>query len=86
MTDIDELKRFALLHARAQGIAGTAAILDRIHDDESWTGRWFEAGERLLAEGRLLPAVRHYMMARFPYVDGPARQEALDRCVTTFGR
>jgi esterase FrsA len=89
MNEVGELKHFALTHARAQRIPRLRKILDGITGDEGdgpgqWTGEWTRRADRLLAEGRRLEAVRHYTMARFPYVDGPARQEAQERCVRTF--
>lgn len=91
MNDVDELKEFALLHARAQGIKGLPAILDAISDDregspDSWAARWTAAGDALRERGRLLDAVRHYTMARFPFVDGPARRHAHGLAVRTFSR
>jgi hypothetical protein len=47
---------------------------------------WTAVAERLEERGHLLEASRHYAMARFPFVDGPARQEAQDRCVYAFDR
>lgn len=89
MNDVAELKRFAVVHARAQGIPDYAALLDRITTDDgdgpgSWAGEWTRAGRALEDRGELLGACRRYAMARFPYVDGPARQNALDRCVGVF--
>ena len=94
MNDVEELKRFVVTHAKAQRIAGYRDVLDRIHDDGndggndagSWVGEWTRRAEQLSLRGRFLHAARHFNMARFPYVDGPARQQALDRCVLSFGR
>lgn len=93
MNDTAELKQFVLAHARAQGIppARSAAVLDRIETDEdgtpgSWVHEWTRAGEAREREGDLLDAGRHYALARFPYADGGARQEAQARCVTAFDR
>ncbi|MFB7500724.1 alpha/beta hydrolase [Streptomyces sp. NPDC056161] len=91
MNDIAELKDFAVLHARAQKISGLTGILAGIADDAegsptSWAVRWSEAGDVLRERGRLLEAVRHYTMARFPFVDGPARRRAHDLAVETFAR
>ncbi|GAA3431811.1 hypothetical protein [Kutzneria kofuensis] len=89
MNDIAELKRFAVVHARAQNIPDYRDLLDRITTDDgdgpgSWAGEWTRAGRALEDRGELLAACRRYAMARFPYVDGPARQNALDRCVGAF--
>ncbi|MBT2212469.1 alpha/beta fold hydrolase [Actinomadura sp. NEAU-AAG7] len=93
MNDVAELKRFVLVHARAQGIPGREhqALLRRVENDDgdgpgSWVRAWVEAGEALERQGRFLDACRRYIMARFPYVDGPARQDALDRCLAAFDR
>lgn len=93
MNDVAELKRFVGVHARAQGIPSREyrALLASIEHDEgdgpgSWVRAWTLSGEGLEAEGKLLEASRRYNMARFPYVDGPARKEALDRCVSVFDR
>ncbi|MGC0421380.1 alpha/beta hydrolase [Embleya sp. AB8] len=93
MNDIDELKQFVLVHAKAQNIpaAHYGELLDRIDNDEdgapgSWAREWSRGAARLAGDGKLLDACRDYNMARFPYVDGPARQQALAGCVDTFGR
>lgn len=91
MNDIGELKQFVVVHARAQRIAGYADVLHAIeHDDGdrpgSWVDGWIRAGDRYERAGNLLGACRAYNMARFPYVDGPARAEALLRCVDSFDR
>jgi esterase FrsA len=91
MNDVTELKQYVVVHARGQRIPGYRDVLGRIHSDSgdgpgSWVGEWCRAGELAEASDRLLDACRCYALARFPYVDGPARQEALDRCVSTFDR
>ncbi|MFI6985320.1 alpha/beta hydrolase [Embleya sp. NPDC050154] len=93
MNDIDELKQFVLVHAKAQNIppAHYGELLGRIDNDDdgapgSWAREWSRGAARLVGDGKLLEACRDYNMARFPYVDGPARQQALDGCVSTFGR
>ncbi|MFI6024490.1 hypothetical protein [Amycolatopsis magusensis] len=93
MNDVEELKQFALVHARTQGIPPelTEAVLGRITSDDaarpgSWTGEWSRAAEAHEARQELLEASRLYTMARFPFVDGPARQHALDKAIDTFSR
>ncbi|MGP3977395.1 alpha/beta hydrolase [Streptomyces sp. 8N114] len=88
---LSELRALAPLHARAQGIpaARCHALLSRIrtaHGDEadSWPVVWSRAGDALAARGRHLEAARHYALARFPYVDGPARERAQRLCVRSF--
>jgi hypothetical protein len=89
--DVGELKRYAVVHARGQRIKGYQDVLDRIHSDDedaqgSWTGEWSRAGEQLEWKGHDLDAARYYALARFPYVNSAARQEATDRCVSAIDR
>ncbi|MCO1582769.1 esterase FrsA [Crossiella sp. SN42] len=93
MNEVAELKQFVWAHATARGIPRShyAALLDRIKSDVdgepgSWAREWSRAGERLERDGQLLEASQHYNFARFPFVDGPARAEAMKRCVATFDR
>jgi esterase FrsA len=90
--DVQELKQFAGVHAQAQRIsrAQYEAVLARItHDDTgpgSWTEEWSHAASEREQRGDLLGASRLYTMARFPYVDGDARQQAWARAVAAFDR
>jgi hypothetical protein len=89
MNDVAELKEYARIHAIGQRISGYQRVLDRISTDDgdapgSWTGEWSRAAEALAERGRDLQAARHYLMARFPYVDGPARKAAADGAITAF--
>ena len=91
--DLAELKQYVKVHARSQRMepAHYQAVLDRISNDDegaagSWADEWTRVGAELERDGKLLDASRHYNMARFPFVNGPARQDALDRCVTVFDR
>jgi esterase FrsA len=91
MNDIAELKQFVVLHARAQQLPPEQylSVLDRIVDDEdgragSWAVEWSRSATELRERGDLLAACRHWTMARFPYVDGPTRQKALDDAVGAF--
>ncbi|MFC4053590.1 alpha/beta hydrolase [Actinomadura syzygii] len=91
MNDVQELKRYVGSHAQGQRIKGYRELLDRIEADEgggpgSWVGEWVRAGEALERRGRHLDAARHYTMARFPFVDGPDRQDALERGVRSIDR
>ncbi|MET8780122.1 alpha/beta hydrolase [Nocardia sp. NPDC004654] len=90
MNDVNELKQFAGVHARGQQIPNYDKILDRIHHDGegsgSWVGEWIRAAEKLASRNLHLEASRHYTMARFPFVDGPARQYALEAGVMEFDR
>ncbi|MCO5975059.1 alpha/beta hydrolase [Actinoallomurus soli] len=90
--DVEELKRFAGVHAQAQRIsrAQYEKVLARItHDDEgpgSWTEEWSKAARERERHGDPLGASRLYTMARFPYVDGDARQRAWANAVAAFDR
>jgi hypothetical protein len=89
--DLGELKEHVIVHARGQRIADYRELLDRIHCDEgsmpgSWVAEWCGAAELLEDQGNDLAASRYYAMARFPYVDGPARQDAQERCRRAFDR
>ncbi|MEW5659785.1 alpha/beta hydrolase [Streptomyces cinereoruber] len=93
MNDVTELKRFVEVHGRILGIPGgrLARVLGRIrHDEEgepgSWAREWTEAGVELERRGREAEAGRHFNIARFPYVDGPARADAQARTVASFDR
>jgi esterase FrsA len=91
MNDVDELKRFVIVHARAQNITRCAQVLESIQNDDnertgSWAREWMRSAESLERNGKLLEASQHYTMARFPYVDGSARQRALERGVASFDR
>ncbi len=91
MNDVEELKQFVVVHARAQNIAPEhyTAVLNRITDDEpgspdSWAAQWSAAAERFAQQGNQLDACRNFNMARFPFVDGPDRERALRRCIEAF--
>jgi esterase FrsA len=87
VNDIPELKQYIGAHAVSLGIQGHAAILGRITHDGTgpgaWVFEWSAAGEALEAEGQLLAAAQHYTLARFPFVDGNARLDALENAVRT---
>ncbi|WP_441250986.1 alpha/beta fold hydrolase [Kitasatospora sp. McL0602] len=93
MYDLDELKAYARLHARGQGIDArrVAEVLDRIQndtegDEHSWAKVWHAAADTLAARGRELEACAHYAMARFPYPSDPARAAAQEASVAAFDR
>jgi len=91
MNDLIELKEYVRVHARGQRIPRYGTILDRIETDDgggpgSWVGEWCAAGTDLQRQGRHVDAVRHFALARFPFVDGPARQDAAERCVAAVQR
>ncbi|MET7479260.1 alpha/beta hydrolase [Streptomyces sp. NPDC005648] len=91
MDHLAELKEFALLHARGQGMAPrrAARILAGITNDtpghpESWTTVWTRAGRTAAAYGHHLDACAHFALARFPHHGDPAREAAGRLLVSTF--
>ncbi|MEU5693437.1 alpha/beta fold hydrolase [Actinosynnema sp. NPDC020468] len=92
MNDVGELKRHIVVHGRSQGLTARrmALVLDRVHHDGdgpgSWVGEWSAVAAAHDRAGRPLDASRLYALARFPYVDGPARARAQERCVDAFDR
>ena len=83
MNDLAELKQYVAVHAKGQDITGYERVLDRIHTEGdgpgTWVGEWCAEGDRFAERGKHLAASRHYIMARFPFVDGPARRRAYER-------
>ncbi|MEV0641217.1 alpha/beta hydrolase [Streptomyces sp. NPDC050619] len=93
MNDVAELKQFIVVHAKAQGLKPEdyQPILDRIAGDtdgaaDSWAHVWRTAGAEREAAGDVLQANRRYVMARFPYVDGPGRAAAQQSYLNAFER
>ncbi|MBL7497612.1 alpha/beta hydrolase [Frankia sp. CNm7] len=91
MSDVAELRQYALVHARSQGIGPDVygPVLDGVDNDSdgaegSWALAWSRAAADAERRGELLDAVRLYNLARFPYVDGPVRREAHARSVAAF--
>lgn len=74
MEHLEELREFARLHARGQGMPPrhAAEVLARIGNDTpgdpaSWAAVWTAEGKVAAARGDLLDACRHYALARFPH-------------------
>jgi pimeloyl-ACP methyl ester carboxylesterase len=91
MDHLEELKEFARLHARGQGMTAEHAtrVLTRITNDttgdsDSWAAVWTAEGRAAAARGDLLDACRHYALARFPYHGDTDRVRAQRLCVDTF--
>ncbi|MER5548730.1 alpha/beta hydrolase [Streptomyces sp. NPDC001118] len=91
MDHLAELREFALLHARGQGIAPrrAARVLSGIDNDDSgdprsWATVWTRAGDAAAARGRLLDACAHYALARFPHHGDAVRRAAGKLVVSTF--
>ncbi|MFI9051373.1 alpha/beta fold hydrolase [Streptomyces sp. NPDC053427] len=92
MNDLGELQQYIVAHAHAQRVprATYREVLARIRGDEdggpgSWAAEWSAAARAAAHRGRHLDASRLYTIARFPYVDGPARQQAAEASVRSFG-
>jgi esterase FrsA len=93
MNDIKELKQLASTRAPALNIpsARRRKVVDRIRTDDrgmpgSWVWEWRGEGQVLERQGQYLDACHYYDMARYPYVDGPARKDVLAKCVHAFDR
>jgi esterase FrsA len=91
MNDLNELKQHVIVHARSQGIpaAEYQELLGRIQSDDadgpgSWVYEWSRLASAHLEQGRHLEAYRRFNMARFPFIDGPARRAAHRRSVEAF--
>ncbi|MFD9722146.1 alpha/beta fold hydrolase [Streptomyces sp. NPDC059076] len=91
MNHLEELKEFARLHARGQGMTErqVAAVLPWITTDEpghpgSWARVWSAEADRLAFAGRPIDACRRYALARFPHHGDDDRLRAQHNCVRTF--
>ncbi|MFE6668776.1 alpha/beta fold hydrolase [Streptomyces sp. NPDC057697] len=91
MDHLAELKEFARLHGRGQGLTEqhVQAVLSRITGDRpgdphSWAQVWTAEGDALTQGGRPLDACRHYALARFPHHGDEDRLPAQQRCVEAF--
>ncbi|MET8629328.1 alpha/beta hydrolase [Kitasatospora sp. NPDC004669] len=90
--DLDELKQFVLLHARALGLepAEAAKVRDRIQRDDgtsgkgSWVGEWSAEADLRLSDGDLAAAVSRYLLASFPYPRDAARRVARESALAAF--
>jgi esterase FrsA len=93
MNDLGELKQHIAAHAVSQGLPGHhyASILDRITADQgdhpgSWAYEWIRAGAEYEQRGEPLTAAQHFVLGRFPFVDGPGRARARQRYLDAFER
>ncbi|MFR9787137.1 alpha/beta hydrolase [Streptomyces sp. MB22_4] len=93
MDHLEELKEFARLHARGQGMKPrhVTSVLTRITNDtaadgRSWAAVWTAEGRAAADRGDLLDACRHFALARFPYHGDADRVRAQRLCVDTFDR
>jgi len=91
MNDVEELKRHVAAHAESLAIPPDdyLAVFDRVAHDGvgpgSWVYEWSRRAEELEADGELLAASQRYTLARFPFVDGNARRDALENAVRVTG-
>jgi pimeloyl-ACP methyl ester carboxylesterase len=91
MNHLDELKEFARLHAKGQGIKSRQVerLLAQIDNDEpgmarSWARVWSTEAQRLAGRGKSVDAARHYAIARFPHHSDPDRIAAQRGVVESF--
>lgn len=91
MYSIHELKHLIELHIAAQNVpfevfAPALAAID--HDGEpgsgDWATEWSLLGQELLADGKPEAALQAFNFGRFPFIDGEARRDAHQRCVSLF--
>ncbi len=88
---LSELKDFVWVHALLQGLstATVERVLARIHSASgegpgAWPFEWMQEGERMDRNLRSQEAASFFNLARFPFVDGPVRAHALQRCGEVF--
>jgi hypothetical protein len=90
VNSVEELKQYVGVHARGLEIDGWEQLLGRITTDGegpgSWAGEWTARGDLLARQDKHLEAGRHYLMARFPFVDGGPRRSAYDKALDAFGQ
>jgi hypothetical protein len=89
--ELEDLLHHIVAHAESVGLpaAEYRPLLERIRTDGvgpgSWVYEWSTAAEEQEAEGDLLAAAQRYAFARFPFVDGNARLDALEHSVRVVG-
>jgi esterase FrsA len=83
MPVLAEAKQFVELHARHMGLGGPYIneVLGRIKTIEgeaqgSWLGEWVREAQLHAGKGEHQTASNLYNLARFPYADSPAKQQA----------
>lgn len=91
MDHLEELKEFARLHAKGQGMkAGRLErVLAGIRNDtpgaaDSWARVWSVEAGRLAERGKSVEACRDYALARFPHHGDPERVAAQRGVVESF--
>ena len=89
--DLDELKEFARLHAKGQGMKARRLerILARIRNDEpgapdSWARVWSAEAQAAAARGKPVQACQYYALARFPHHGDEVRIAAQRGVVEAF--
>ncbi|HEU5356302.1 MAG TPA: alpha/beta hydrolase [Actinocrinis sp.] len=89
--DLVELKEFARLHAKGQGMKARRLerILARIHSDEpgapdSWARVWSAEAQAAAARGKSVQACQYYALARFPHHGDDDRIRAQRGVVESF--
>jgi pimeloyl-ACP methyl ester carboxylesterase len=88
---LSELKDFVRVHALVQGLSAPLVerTLARIQSPAgegagAWPYEWMQEGDRTDRNLRSLDAASCFNLARFPFVDGPVRAQALKRCIEVF--
>ncbi len=91
MNHLEELKEFARLHAKGQGMKSKRLerVLAGIRNDtpgaaDSWARVWSVEAGRLAERGKLVEAARDYALARFPHHGDPDRIAAQRGVVGSF--
>lgn len=91
MNDLDELKEFARLHAKGQGMKSRRLerVLAGIRNDEpgapdSWARVWSTQARLLAARGKPVQACQFYALARFPHHGDADRIRAQRGVVESF--
>lgn len=89
--DLDELKEFARLHAKGQGMKARRLerILARIRNDEpgapdSWARVWSAEAQAAAGRGKPVQACQYYALARFPHHGDEVRIAAQRGVVESF--
>lgn len=93
MPDLAQRKYYSQLHAIAQGMDMQvfAKVLDSITNDAGiYPGDWCMTltakADQYYAQHQYEPALHYYNLARFPYIDSPAKQRAYACCKKAFAQ
>ncbi|MFU8797307.1 MAG: alpha/beta fold hydrolase [Gammaproteobacteria bacterium] len=91
MNYLDELKNFVILHANAQGISKSDCnrVLQKISNPDgasvgSWAYEWLAQGDYLFSQRKMVEAMHHYNLGRFPFINSNLREHTYQKCINTF--